>query len=309
MNQENDRLIEHFFTAVRISDELCASSIIKYRDSIKNFLEAVRNKRIADIDNQDFALFVLKMKDGGASNSRIANVISAMKKLLHHLQTQHLITPKVDLSTIRKPKIDRRTVNYLSEDEVASFLRAITEDIQKGEMIRKVRMMALAVLLLQTGARIGEALSIQVKDIDRMNMKIPIIGKGRKPRSLFLTQSSLDWIDRCLAIRKSDHPFLFLTLNGKSRWQQTDVGRSFQRYINLSCIAKPIVLHTLRHTTATLLALKSAPMNTIQHILAHERLETTIRYYIGAAEKRMAKKYMQDRFYHFIPKESLAQLN
>jgi len=44
-----------------------------------------------------------------------------------------------------------------------------------------VRMMALAVLLLQTGARIGEALSIQVKDIDRMNMEIPIIGKGRKP--------------------------------------------------------------------------------------------------------------------------------
>jgi integrase/recombinase XerD len=309
MDEANASLIEHFFTAVRITDELCDSSIVKYRDSIKNFLSTVGDKRLADLGNNDFALFVLKMKDSGASNSRISNVISAMKKLIEYLQKEKFIGMRINLSAIRKPKIERRTVNYLSEDEVALFLGAITRDIQKGEMIRKVRMMALAMLLLQTGARIGEALSIKIKDIDRMNMEIPIIGKGRKPRSLFLTQATLDWMDRYIAVRGSDHPALFLTLSGQSRWQQTDVGRSFRRYKNLSGIAKPIVLHTLRHTTATLLTLKGVPMNTIQHILGHERLETTIRYYIGATEKRMAKQVMQDQFYQFIPKESLARLN
>jgi integrase/recombinase XerD len=226
MDEANANLIEHFFTAVRITDELCDSSITKYRDSIKNFLSTVGDKRLVDLENHDFAVFVLKMKDSGASNSRIANVISAMKKLIEYLQKEKLIGSRVDLSAIRKPKIERRTVNYLSEDEVALFLGAITRDIEKGEMIRKVRMMALVMLLLQTGARIGEALSIKIRDIDRMNMEIPIIGKGRKPRSLFLTHSTLDWIDRYLAVRKSENPFLFLTLNGQSRWQQTDVGRS-----------------------------------------------------------------------------------
>lgn len=308
MYHENTRLIEHFFTAVRISDELCDSSIVKYRDSIKNFLRVVGNKRLADLENHDFVRFVLKMKDNGASNSRIANVISAMKKFMDYLQKEQLIGPRINLSLIRKPKIERRTVIYLSEDEIALFLGTIARDIQEGEMIRKVRMMALAIFLLQTGARIGEALSIKIKDIDRVNLEIPIIGKGRKPRTLFLTHSTLHWIDRYLAIRNSDNPFLFLTLNGQSRWKQTDVGRSFRRYKNLSGIAKPFVLHTLRHTTATLLTLKGVPVNTVQHILGHSRLETTIRYYIGAAEKRLAKKFMQDRLYHFIPKESLAQL-
>jgi|GEM_PF-2618059 len=58
MNQENTRLIEHFFTAVRISDELCDSSIVKYRDSIKNFLRVVGNKRLADLENHDFVVTV-----------------------------------------------------------------------------------------------------------------------------------------------------------------------------------------------------------------------------------------------------------
>ena len=60
------------------------------------------------------------------------------------------------------------------------------------------------------------------------------------------------------------------------------MGRSFRRYRDLSGINKPFVLHALRHTAATQLALKGVPMNEIQKILGHSRLETTIRYYIGA---------------------------
>jgi integrase len=63
------------------------------------------------------------------------------------------------------------------------------------------------------------------------------------------------------------------------------------------------VLHTLRHTAATQLALKGVPMKEIQKILGHSRLETTIKYYIGAVERDLAKRVMQDEQYRFIPKE------
>ena len=76
----------------------------------------------------------------------------------------------------------------------------------------------------------------------------------------------------------------------------------------MSGITKPFVLHTLRHTAATQLALKGVPMNEIQKILGHSRLETTIKYYIGAVEKDLAKKVMQDEHYRFIPKEMVSDL-
>jgi integrase len=49
-------------------------------------------------------------------------------------------------------------------------------------------------------------------------------------------------------------------------------------------------------------------MNEIQKILGHSRLETTIKYYIGAVEKDLAKKVMQDEHYRFIPKEMAGDL-
>jgi site-specific recombinase XerD len=216
-----------------------------------------------------------------------------------------LVGSKADLEKIRKPKAERKEVSFLTIEEIKIFLKAITSDIEAGLMIRKVRMMSLVMLLLQTGARIGEALSIKVQDIDRINMEIPIIGKGHKPRSLYLKSDTLYWIDKYLAVRNSSSEYLFVTLNGKAKWSQTDVGRSFRYYKKKSGISKPFVLHTLRHTTATQLTLKGVPMNSVQHILGHSRLETTIRYYIGAVEKSMAKKVMHDEYYQFIPKDAI----
>jgi site-specific recombinase XerD len=59
----------------------------------------------------------------------------------------------------------------------------------------------------------------------------------------------------------------------------------------------------LRHASATQLAIKGAPMNVIQKILGHSKLETTVKFYIGAADNNMAKKLMQDEHFRIIPQE------
>lgn len=305
MREDNHRLIEKYFQDKTITGELTHSSVLKYKDSIKKFLSLTGYKALDELTNRDFDLFILLMRENGASGARIRNVISAMKSLITHLQKEGLKFPKLDIEKIRKPRLERKEVNFLTLEEIKIFLNTISEDISQGVMIRKVRMMALVVLMLQTGARVGEALSIKICDIDRINMEIPIIGKGAKPRSLYLNKDTLLWIDRYLKIRKSCSDYLFTTLSGTAQWSQTDVGRSFRYYKNKSGITKPFVLHTLRHTTATQLTLKGVPMNSVQHILGHSRLETTIRYYIGAVEKSRAKEFMNDDYYRFIPKSQL----
>ena len=282
---------------------LCESSIFKYNESINKFLSITGDKFIGNLENEDFDAFIIKMKSNGASGSRISNVISAMKKFLNYLKDKQIIKLEVDMDKIRKPKIQKKETNYLTEDEIKMLISTISNDLEDGEAIRKIRMMLLVIFLLQTGARIGEALSIKIADIDRINLEIPIIGKGSKPRNLFISEDILYWVDRYLAIRKSSSEYLFVTLNGKSAWKQTDVGRSFRYYKKKSGITKHFTLHTLRHTSATQLAIKGAPMNVIQKILGHSKLETTVKFYIGAVDNDTAKKLMRDKHFRIIPQE------
>lgn len=303
--KKNLSIIEECFRNARITDEISASSVSKYRDSLKKFFSIV-NKDIPALDLEDFKKFIRQMQENGASNSRIANVISAVKWIIKKIKEDNMANIQIDLDKIKKPRIKHnKEVMYLTTEEIACFLGTIRKDIEISPAIRKVRMMALSMLLLQTGARIGEALSIQISKIDRRNNEVPIIGKGQKPRNLLLSKDTLYWIDRYLEIRKSDNDLLFVRLDGQSKWEQTNVGRSFRYYKERSGITKPIVLHTLRHTTATQLQDKGVPLNVIQKILGHSKLETTVKYYLGAAEKKSAKKVMEDEYYRFIPESAI----
>jgi integrase/recombinase XerD len=155
--------------------------------------------------------------------------------------------------------------------------------------------------LLQTGARIGEVLSIDYEKINRQTMEVPIVGKGNKPRTLLLRPETLQIMDKYLNLRDDSSPALFVALNGKSRWRQTDIGRSFRRYKKISGIQKHFTIHTLRHTFATQMLFASVPMNVVQFMLGHTNLETTMKYYIGNIEQAKAKEYMQDKYFEFMP--------
>lgn len=89
--------------------------------------------------------------------------------------------------------------------------------------------MALYIFLLETGARINEALSIKINDIDFESREVSIIGKGSKPRKLLFYDQSDIWLKKYLIKRSRGSEYLFMTINEKSKWSYNDVGRSFQR--------------------------------------------------------------------------------
>lgn len=304
MFKDSWEIIEACFKKARITGELSDSSMIKYRDSLKVFFSLV-NIEIEKIEPVQFDDFILAMRDRGASNSRIANVISAVKWILDKSQKEKLIKIDYDLALIKKPKIPKREVDYLTEEEERMFIGAIQDDIKAGLAIRKVRMMALTNFLLQTGSRIGETLLINRNDIDRRNMEVSVIGKGNKQRTLFLNSQTLYWIDEYLSLRKDEKEALFVSLNGKSRWQQTDAGRSFRRYKRLSGIKKHFTIHTLRHTFATNYLMRGAGINVVQTALGHADAITTLKYYAGAVNKVKVREMINDNHFNFISRTTL----
>ncbi|MDA8240872.1 MAG: tyrosine-type recombinase/integrase [Nitrospiraceae bacterium] len=276
-------MVEDCFKDARITDDLCPSSMKKYASSIRTFFPVIGDKKFQDLGNEDFDRLIIRMKERGASSARISNIIASMKWITARLQDKGIVSERLNLLTIRKPKVMKKETNYLTETEVRQFLDCIKRDIAQRETVRNIRFFALVTLLMQTGARIGEALSINRDDIDRQNKEIGIIGKGGKPRKLFLREETLQLIDNYLSIRRDSQQALFVTQDRKSRWQQTDVGRSFRKYKRLSGIKKNFVIHTLRHTFATQYLMKGACINVVQTALGHSDPVTTLKYYLPVA--------------------------
>lgn len=305
MEKNNLNQAEECFREARITGELSNSSIEKYKDSLKKFFSVIGEKGFGQLEKNDFDDCILRMRDAGAGNSRIANVISAVKWVVKRLQDEGRIEKGLDLEKVRKPKVERREVEYLTEEEISMFLGVIQAEIEKDIKARNTRMMALVRFLLQTGARIGEALSIDIDDIDWRNKEVRIIGKGAKPRTLFLTDDTIFWLYVSFSQRKDHNKALFVALNGESRWQQTDVGRSFRRYRKLSGIKKDFTIHTLRHTFATTYLMKGAGINVVQTALGHTDAVTTLKYYAGVVSKSKVREMIQDRYFDFIPESAV----
>lgn len=301
MKNDIIELAEDCFREAVLTDELSPASIKTYRRSIKNFCGVIGSKELEDLGNEDFDRFIIRMKEKGTSNSRIANVIAAVKWLIGRLKKRGIVSTRLNVSDIRKPRVMKKETNYLTEKEIRIFLDSIQQDMNKRLTVKNIRFMAFVIFLLQTGARIGEVLSINIDDIDRENREVKVIGKGRKPRTLFLRNETLYWIDRYLAIRRDNEKALFAIQDGRSRWQQTDVGRSFRKYKKMSGIKKEFVIHTLRHTFATLYLMKGAGINVVQTALGHSDPVTTLKYYAASVEKAKVREMINDRHFDFIP--------
>ena len=301
MKNDLIELAEDCFQEARLTDELCLATINTYRNSVKNFCRVIGYFKLEDLTNEDFNRFILLMKEKGTSNARIGSVIAAVKWIIGRLIKRGVVLSRLNLLDIKKPRVMKKETNYLTEKEVGLFLDAIKRDMEKRETVKNIRMMAFATFLLQTGARIGETLSINISDIDRENREVRVIGKGRKPRTLFVRDETLYWLDRYLSVRNDAERALFATQDGLSRWKQTDVGRSFRKYKQLSGIKKEFVIHTFRHTFATQYLMKGAGINVVQTALGHSDPVTTLKYYAATVEKAKVREMINDKHFDFIP--------
>jgi integrase/recombinase XerD len=149
--------------------------------------------------------------------------------------------------------------------------------------LTRLRFRALVEVLLGTGARISEVLSLNRSDIHWERKEAKIVGKGNKERMLFFTDRALVWLERYLSRRWDDEEALFVTQGNCPRRlrQQDRIKDTFAVYRKRANITKQVSAHILRHTMATTLLFNGCPIGHIKELLGHERLDTTCRYYLG----------------------------
>ncbi len=287
-------LLSEFLQYAQYELIFSTQTLAKYKESLEWVIRDIGDIAINELDSSHIILLKQKIMNRGAGESRVASVVFALKSYLKFIKEfKHLKV--MDYKNIKSPKRSRREVIFLTNEEVQQFIDAIKIDnkCRRGNNKQLINMdglrfRVLVEVLLGTGMRISEALSLNVSSINFETSEAKIIGKGNKERAVFFSTRCLKWVNYYLEQRSDNEEALFVTNRG-TRLKRADVSGFFQRYSKKVNLLKRVTPHILRHTTATNLLFNGCPIVHVKEILGHNRLETTCRYYLGV-DKRRAKE-------------------
>lgn len=237
-------------------------------------------RRIELVNDKNFLInFQHEMKERKLSAATIMRHIAAVKRFLRFLNEKYDM-PIINLDVIKCHKPDRPNPTFLTLEEIEKIRQVPVRTIME------LRNRTLFEFLLDTGCRVSEALGINWQDIDFDKGEVKVLGKGSKTRIVFL-HNSADWIQQYLESRKSDAQPLFLTIQKLNRLNREHAAIAIKELGKKAGITKDVHPHMLRHTFGTYLIWNNADARTVQVMMGHEDVDTTMKYYVAVTEERM----------------------
>lgn len=182
---------------------------------------------------------------------------------------------KVDL-----PKAEAKHMKFLQIEQVERLLSQ--PNLSKPQGLRDK---AILEVLFSTGLRVSELVSLNRDQVDTKRREFGVIGKGRRPRVVFLSDRAAVWLDRWLVSREDNWRPVFVRLSGKKEELLADgeqmrlTSRSVQRlvdtYSRRAKLTIKITPHGIRHSFATDLLANGAGLRDVQEMLGHKNIATT----------------------------------
>lgn len=185
---------------------------------------------------------------------------------------------------LKEPKLGKRIPKALSEEDTVVFQEGCKTPLEH----------ALVEFMYSTGCRIGEVCRLDQSTIDWDNHSCIVLGKGNKEREVYFSIKAMIWMKKYLISRKDSDSAFFVTQRAPYRRLSIDMIRYIvKRVAGNSEIQTNIYPHKLRHTFATHLLNNGAPMEGIQTLLGHQKLETTMLYaqLSGPRRKEIYRRY------------------
>ena len=174
--------------------------------------------------------------------------------------------------TLTGPKKDGALPGALTRDEMARLI-----EYNYPQNLKGLRDRAIIEMLYSSGVRVGELVSLKIKDMDFKGKTVNVLGKGKKERLLPVTAQAIDSIENYLMKRptgKDKDSIIFCNLQGG---QLTE--RGVQYIIDTlarNCgIYRTVTPHMLRHSFATHFLENGMNLRYLQHLLGHSNLSTT----------------------------------
>ena len=217
-------------------------------------------------------------KDVKNSDSIQATRWSALNSFFNFLVMDDYIDVNPMTKTKRPKNRTEKPIIYLEKNEIDIILEKIKSE-SKLQFVN--RDLAIVILGIGTGIRVGALVQINVEDIDFSENTIHVIEKGGKERYLKFGTNARNvlsaWlIDRATYFKDVKTDALFI-----SQWRQRLTSEGVRKLINKyanGINGKHITAHTMRKSAATNLAKAGVDIQTIASILNHQNIQTTRRY-------------------------------
>ena len=262
----NAELLEAFFDAKRL--EGCSGRSLKYyRSTLVRFLGTLDCSLTLVTTEQIRSYLGGYGEEGGAGNVTIDNVRRIISSFFSWLEAEDYIykSPARRIKKIRTVK----TVKETYSDEVIELMR---------DGCTSKRDLAIVDLLSSTGIRVGELVNLDREDIDFEARECIVLRKGGKERRVYFDARTKLHLVEYLSGRTDDNPALFVSLcSPYKRLQISGVEirlRELGRRLGI-CRVHP---HKFRRTLATRAIDKGMPIEQVQVLLGHQKIDTTLRY-------------------------------
>ena len=280
--------LEAYLQHVAIERGLAKNTLAAYRRDLERYLQFLekrgieRAEKVQRADVTDFAQDIRDGADGGSplSARSAARTVVAVRGL-HKFWVLEGTTTQNPASEVQPPSVGQRLPKSLSVDEVRRILEATESDTPAG-----LRDRALLEFLYSTGARITEAISLDVDDVfvDQQSSgpgMVRVRGKGSKerivPMGRFAVEALENYLVRTrplLVAKGKGTPALFLNLRG-GRLSRQSAWTIIQHAAERAQIGKEVSPHTMRHSFATHLLQGGADVRVVQELLGHASVTTT----------------------------------
>ena len=262
----NDKLVDSFISSKRI--EGCSEKSLKYyQKTINNMLGAV-DKQVKHIETDDLRKYLTSyQEDNNSSRVTIDNIRRILSSFFSWLEEENYIM-KSPVRRIHKIKT-ASTIKDTYTDEALEQMRDDCTDL---------RDLALIDMLASTGMRVGELVLLNRSDIDFEERECVVLGKGNKERIVYFDARTKLHLKQYLDSRTDDNEALFVSL--KAPHKRLNIGgvevriRKIGKRLNIQK-AHP---HKFRRTLATMAIDKGMPIEQLQQLLGHRRIDTTLQY-------------------------------
>jgi integrase/recombinase XerD len=288
-----DRAVRTYLDHLAVERGLAANTLLSYRRDLRRYLAFLAKRgveEVAAVRSADVRDFLMDLRSGSAhhpavGSSSAARMLVAVRGF-HKFALREGMTDADPARTVKPPTPAKRLPKALPLDQIEAILTAAGAP---GTALA-LRDRGLLELLYGTGARISEAVGLDIDDLDLTVGSVRLLGKGRKQRIVPVGQYARDALSAYLVrgrpalIAAHATPAVFLNSRG-GRLSRQSAWAVLRQAAGQAGITADVSPHTLRHSFATHLLDGGADVRVVQELLGHASVTTTQVYTLVTIER------------------------
>jgi len=258
--------VAFFLSAKRI--EGCSEKSLKYYETTIRTMLSALGKEVKQIGTDDIRGYLTEYQaKKQSSRVTIDNIRRILSSFFSWLEDEDYIL-KSPVRRIHKVKTTS-SIKETYSDEALEMMR---------DNCAELRDLAMIDLLASTGMRVGEMVLLNRTDIDFNERECVVLGKGDKERMVYFDARTKLHLQDYLKSRTDSEPALFVSFSSPHRRLQINGVEKRLREFGKKLGITKVHPHKFRRTLATMAIDKGMPIEQLQQLLGHKRIDTTLQY-------------------------------